>query len=246
MDARHSAPILECIAIALIALAAYLFWQSMLNEEAIAETWHTREELYELGAEMRQSWEDQAHLARTYAHTGDERYRQWYQEVIDIREGRAPRPIDYHLVYWDVVTGEGERPRGHIEAEPEPLIHVMERTGLTEAEMQFLRRSEEQSEAVTQMESEALNAVHDGDPAKAMKLLYSIEYLRAKELAMLPMLEFFLELGRRSDAEVARRLEDQEQLNTYFGTVILLLFLLVFSGLLIRVTPRKQKAQPNA
>lgn len=231
---------------ALIALAAYLFWQGMLNEEAIAETWHTREELYELGAEMRQSWEDQSHMARTYAHTGDERYRQWYQEVVDIREGAAPRPIDYHLVYWEVVTGEGERPRGHIEADPEPLLHVMERTGLTEAEIELLRRSEEESKAVSQIETAALAAMTEGDQEKARELLYSMDYLRAKEMAMLPMLEFFLELGRRSDAEVEHRQEVQERLNSYFGTVILLLFLLVFSGLLLRVTPRKQKAQPNA
>lgn len=242
MEARHSATILEGIAIALIALAAYLFWQGMLNEEAIAETWHTREELHELGAEMRQSWEDQSHMARTYAQTGDERYRQWYQEVVDIREGRAPRPIDYHLVYWDVVTGEGERPRGHLEAEPEPLIALMQRTGLTEAEVEMLERSEDQSKAVSQIETDALTAMHEGDQAKARELLYSMEYLRAKEMAMLPMLEFFVELGRRSDAEVERRLGDQELLNTYFGVVILILFLLVFSGLMIRVSPSKQKA----
>ena len=242
MEARHSATILEGIAIALIALAAYLFWQGMANEEAIAETWHTREELHELGAEMRQSWEDQSHMARTYAQTGDERYRQWYQEVVDIREGRAPRPIDYHLVYWDVVTGEGERPRGHLEAEPEPLIALMQRTGLTEAEVEMLERSEEQSKAVSQIETDALTAMHEGDQAKARELLYSMEYLRAKEMAMLPMLEFFVELGRRSDAEVERRLGEQELLNTYFGVVILILFLLVFSGLMIRVSPSKQKA----
>lgn len=242
MEARHSATILEGIAIALIALAAYLFWQGMLNEEAIAETWHTREELHELGAEMRQSWEDQSHMARTYAQTGDERYRQWYQEVVDIREGRAPRPIDYHLVYWDVVTGEGERPRGRLEAEPEPLIALMQRTGLTEAEVEMLERSEEQSKAVSQIETDALTAMHEGDQAKARELLYSMEYLRAKEMAMLPMLEFFVELGRRSDAEVERRLGEQELLNTYFGVVILILFLLVFSGLMIRVSPSKPRA----
>lgn len=242
MEARHSATILEGIAIALIALAAYLFWQGMANEEAIAETWHTREELHELGAEMRQSWEDQSHMARTYAQTGDERYRQWYQEVVDIREGRAPRPIDYHLVYWDVVTGEGERPRGHLEAEPEPLIALMQRTGLTEAEVEMLERSEEQSKAVSQIETDALTAMHEGDQAKARELLYSMEYLRAKEMAMLPMLEFFVELGRRSDAEVERRLGEQELLNTYFGVVILILFLLVFSGLMIRVSPSKPRA----
>lgn len=241
MKARQSATILEGVAIVLIGLAAYLFWQGLLNEAAIAEAWHTREELYELGAEMRQSWEDQAHMARTYAHTGDERYRQWYQEIVDIREGRAPRPIDYHLVYWDVVSGEGERPRGHHEADPEPLITLMQRTGLSEAEFELLQRTEEQSADVSRMENEAMAAMHDGNQAKAREVLYSIEYLQAKEMGMLPMLEFFLELGRRSDAEVERRLAEQEQLNTYFGTVILFLFLLMFSGLMIQVAPGKRK-----
>ena len=48
--------------------------------------------------------------SRTYVVTGEPRYRDWFQEILRIRDGTAPRPRDYDGIYWDVVTDTGNRP----------------------------------------------------------------------------------------------------------------------------------------
>ena len=56
---------------------------------------------YLLADEMRQSSDDLTRLARTYVVTGDPRWEQQYQEILDIRNGSKPRPNQYEKIYWD-------------------------------------------------------------------------------------------------------------------------------------------------
>ena len=47
---------------------------------------------YLLASELRQSSEDLTRLARTDVVTGDPKYEQQYQESLDVRGGKKPRP----------------------------------------------------------------------------------------------------------------------------------------------------------
>lgn len=229
--------IVEGIALALIAAAAVLFWLGLQNEEAIAESWAKRERAYQLADELHQSSDDLTRMARTYAVTGDERYQRWFQEILDIRNGKAPRPTDYHLVYWDIVTGEGARPRE--EGQPRALRTLMEEAGFTASELALLERSEDESNALTNLENEAFESIRAGDREKAQELLHSDAYHQAKEAIMLPLLEFFREIDRRSAAELVDRVERQTGLNLAFAAVIVALFLLVGSRLALGTRNRE-------
>ncbi len=59
--------------------------------------------------ELRQSSDDLTRMVRAYVVTGDTIYRQHYQEILDIRDGRKPRPVLYHYVYWDLVLTDDKR-----------------------------------------------------------------------------------------------------------------------------------------
>ncbi len=48
-----------------------------------------RHESYKLADELRQSSDDLTRLARTYAVTGDKRYRDYYWKILDIRNGES-------------------------------------------------------------------------------------------------------------------------------------------------------------
>ena len=64
-----------------------------------------------LGNELRQSSEDLTRMARAYVTSGQAIYRQYYDEIVAIRNGQAERPLNYHEIYWDLVLADNQRPR---------------------------------------------------------------------------------------------------------------------------------------
>ncbi len=219
------------LAFALTAAAVMLAWLGMQTENDLAETWAERERAYELADELRRSSDDLTRMARTYAVTGDERYRQWFQEILDIRNGGAPRPADYHSAYWDIVTGEGAKPREA--GEPKALRDLMETAGFTGAELALLERSENESNALTALENEAFEAVRAGDREKARELLHSDAYHQAKAAIMSPLLEFFQKTDERLTAQLERRMEQQGRLNMFFFMAAVPLLIVAFRNFVL-------------
>ncbi|MGL5741816.1 MAG: hypothetical protein ACRCXC_04350 [Legionella sp.] len=48
---------------------------------------------------MRQSSDDLTDMARMYIITGEKKYRDYYDEIMAIRNGTSPRPINYDELY---------------------------------------------------------------------------------------------------------------------------------------------------
>src|SRR5689334_1289293 len=61
-----------------------------------------------LADELRQSSDDLTRLARTYVVTDDPAYEQQYNDILDIRNGKKPRPEEYYRIYWDFVAADGK------------------------------------------------------------------------------------------------------------------------------------------
>ena len=61
-----------------------------------------RIESYILSEELRQSSDDLTNMARSYVATGDIRYQVYYQQILDIRDGKRPRPVKNKINYWDL------------------------------------------------------------------------------------------------------------------------------------------------
>src|SRR3954464_2731471 len=66
---------------------------------------------YQLADELRHSSDDLTRFARTYVVTGDPKYERYYRNVLAIREGKAPRPLDYKNGYWDLYATTDSAPR---------------------------------------------------------------------------------------------------------------------------------------
>ena len=64
--------------------------------------------------ELRQSSDDLTRMARTYAATGDQRFVDYFNQILDIRSGKAPRPLQYGRVYWDLVIASGIEMMGRV------------------------------------------------------------------------------------------------------------------------------------
>lgn len=232
---------LSALSLVLIGVATMLFWRGLEIEEAIEESWALREQANLLADELRQTSDDLTRMARTYAATGDERYRQYFQEILDIRNGSAPRPQDYHEVYWDLITADGERPRP---ADPPVALRtLMENAGITAAELDLLAAAEDQSNQLTLLENSAFDAVRNGERNDAQQLLHAAEYHQAKAQIMRPLLEFFTAVDGRTAAQVRQLVQEKRDMNRYvLATIVTLLALTAVSLVLAFVAHRSPPA----
>ena len=227
-------------AVALIGVATVIVWRQLAIEDVIVAKWQQREDAHDLAAELRHSSDDLTRMARTYAVTGDERFRLHFQEILDIRKGAAPRPIDYHLVYWDLVTAAEERPRGTGEAVA--LRALMQDAGFTAAELTMLEAAEDESNLLTEMENDAFAAVAAGDLDDAQQLLHSPAYHQAKADIMLPIQRFVQAMEQRTSAEIAALLARQDRLNRVFLATVAALVVLVAVALAMGLSAVRRSA----
>eukprot|EP01032_Pedospumella_encystans_P029919 gene29919-33768_t len=145
---------------ATLLLAASTLWPMLrVNErEAAATQAHqARYNSYMLADELRQSSDDLTRLARTYVVTGDARYEQQYNDILDIRNGKKPRPEHYERIYWDFVAGGVPVPPASGKAVP--LQDLMKQAGFSEQEFASLQAAQANSDALVRTEVTAMNAV---------------------------------------------------------------------------------------
>ena len=218
MKIRHFLLIFFSIEIALavtgVSMAFLLERDLLLVEEAQL----SRHQSYLLADELRQSSDDLTRFARTYVATGEERFRRFFEEILDIRNGTIPRPEGYENVYWDLVVGG-------ILPEPEgdgtvtmSLESRMLHAGFSIEEFSQLNKAQNRSDELANLEDVAMNAVEgkfdDGTGAFAItgepdqdlanRLLYGQRYLDFKSAIMEPIRVFVNLVDERTAKELDR------------------------------------------
>lgn len=179
---------------------------------------------YQAADELRQSSDDLTRLARTYVVTGDDKYEKMYLDILDIRNGKKPRPENYHQIYWDLVINYGEKPKA--DGEKIALNTIMKKLGFTDNEFSKLKEAKQNSDALVNMEVRAMNAIKGkfvdaqgnysviGDPdfETASTLLHSVEYHEEKAKIMVPIDAFFDLLESRTNEQFQGAMENAIQL----------------------------------
>ena len=186
--------------LALSVAAAVVFLMITENEAGIHNSEKMRLETYMLADELRQSSDDLTRMARQYAATGDARYKGYFETILAIRNGAAPRPERYGGVYWDLVADTRQPPRG--DGSSVPLLDLATTSGYTGAETALFVEAEDNSDALAELEEEAMAAVAAGDLARADDLLNNAEYNRRKADVMEPIDRLLVSLDVRHDQAV--------------------------------------------
>lgn len=122
-------------------LSLLLLAASLASRQAgtdVERAYESRYRSYLLADELRQSSDELTRLARTYVVSGDPMWEQQYLEVIDIRNGRKPRPQSYERIYWDFRAAGQESPRPHGEAVA--LAELMSKAGFTQSRIRQAAR----------------------------------------------------------------------------------------------------------
>lgn len=177
-----------------------------------------RYESYHAADELRQSSDDLTRLGRTYVVTGDDKYEKMYMDILDIRNGKKPRPELYHGIYWDLVLQYGQKPKP--DGATIALQQRMKDLGFTDEEFSLLKEAQANSDALVNMEVKAMNAVKGlfpdasgnytvrGEPDinMAVQLLHSQEYHSEKAKIMQPIDRFFQKLEVRTQQQFEQML----------------------------------------
>jgi adenylate cyclase len=202
----------------LIVLLASLFGSLTLlsrTQEGIADSERRRYASFQLADELRQSSDDLTRMARLYVMTRNPNFSDYYQEILDIRNGVRPRPIGYDLVYWHLITSDGQRPRPY--GETVSLENLMIEQEFSVSEFSKLSEAQRNSDGLVRLENIAMNAVkgrfddgrgrftRTGNPdfELARKLMFSEEYFLEKSAIMKPINAFLVHLNDRTKNEVS-------------------------------------------
>ena len=227
-----------------LALSCLTLWALVRISTKEAELNHASEARYHsylLADELRQSSDDLTRLARTYVVTGDPKYEKEYLDILDIRNGKKPRPQHYERIYWDFVAAGVDKPTP--DGETVALADLMRQAGFTEEEFGKLKEAQANSDGLVKTEVIAMNAVKglfdDGtgkftksgppDPEMARKIMHDEQYHKNKARIMQPVNEFLVLLDQRTGAAVTNAAHST---NMAFWTAIALLILLVGASLL--------------
>ena len=188
---------------------------------------------YLLADESRQSSDDLTRLARTYAVTGDAKYEKQYFDILDIRNGKKPRPEHYERIYWDFVAAGIDKPQP--DGATASLQALMKEAGFSEQEFAKLKEAQNNSDALVKNETIAMNAVKGlfddgtgqftkkGDPdlELARKLTHDENYHKYKAQIMKPVDEFLELLDKRTSAAVEQAKQDKTRMQYWVTGLVL-------------------------
>ena len=250
LSLRHRAPLVTLLSLLAIVAFAVLAQGFQGSVESLADVFGERYRSYTLSDGLRQTSDDLTRMVRLYAATGDPVYREYFDEILAIRNGDAPRPLRYFQIpYWDIVLATGRHPLEFGDATP--IRTLIAARDFSDAELELLAEVEAASNELVVLENRAMEAVaatiasgdgeYDlGGPAGvALQRLHGEGYHQAKAKIMSPLVGLARSVQQRLVAERNEAREIARQNNVLFGAAIgLSLVLGLISVLLWRREPQ--------
>lgn len=187
---------------------------------------------FRLSDQMRQSSNDLTRMVRLYVTTGNARYREYYDAILDIRSGDARRPTDYDSSFWDRVLAN---PDAAIQtAPPASLVELMRRAQFAPEEFAALNASLRASNGLAVLETEVMERVEprieqgvDEDYLQDVddenRLLVDAEYHRQKDVIMAAIDEFTALVDARTERRSAQLQTRTDQLLAAQTAILVLL-----------------------
>jgi len=212
-------------------------------EKQTAKVYEERLRSLKLADELHNSSDELTRMVRSFVVTGDMRFQQHYEEILDIREGRIPRPNGYEGNYWDLLLAEVPFSHGHGPAIP--YLILLQQAGFTADEFVRLEAAKTASDALTQIEYRAM-ALASTDREQALRLLHDAAYHQAKADIMGPIAAFNVEVNQRTETTLAAALIHASQLRLLFIGLAVALTLLLLKLLHTLRQGHREKATSEA
>ncbi len=209
---------------AILAMLLACLWIMVQNANQLTQIQLRRFESYRIAEELRRSSDDLTRMVRTYTVTGDPRFKQYFEIIQAIRDGKEPRPDNYQNIFWDLISVDHSYQPG--KGRRVPITTLMKELHFTEIELAMLAEAKELSDQLIHgNEIQAFNAMEgrflgeEGnydkfgvpDEELARQLVHGREYHHSKALIMEKMDTFFNLLELRTLNEVKAQEEAQQR-----------------------------------
>jgi len=189
-----------------------------------------------LADQLRQSSDDLTRMVRTYAVTGQDKYRKYFQTILNIRNGKEPRPKNYERIFWDFRAAE-TRVYKSVKGEKIALNTLMKKAGFSKKEFQLLAKAKRRSDKLVELEELAMNAMKglfkdsngaftirkSPDKKYAIGILFSPKYHLAKKAIMKPIDRFFASIDNRTSRVLEARQREMRSLSETLAFLFILL-----------------------
>ncbi len=199
----------------LLAILATLLYAVFIQQQLNAGIMK-RQNALDNSMELFHSSEELTRFARLYVITGNPVFKDMYYEVLDIRNGKVARPVDYSPAYWYLHDDSFSSPNLERTDNFRPLNNQIINSAASQEEKDLLILSQKNSDQLVLMEEEAFAMMsglsrqnESGDvftylpkQAQAIKLLFSKEYNFEKQWIMKPIQKFIKLQRERVDSDV--------------------------------------------
>lgn len=242
ISVRVTIALLLGVIAALLCGLGYVTWLQVRTAALQAQAESRHHESYALSEAMRQSSDQLTSMVRQYVATGEPRYREYYEEILAIRNGTAPRPRDYDGSFWDRVLARGKA--GVEYGPPVSLIEMMRAAPLAEAEFTALDNSRKTSDELARIEIEVMDRVapriargvdrnYPADVQPEYEHLVDGTYNAYKDSIMVAIRQFQGLVDARTQGEVAALQARGKRLLTSQIAFFLLLLLLSAAAFMV-------------
>ncbi|MFZ6746524.1 bifunctional diguanylate cyclase/phosphodiesterase [Undibacterium sp. JH2W] len=189
------------LTLVVFAVFTAVFGWYVYAEKKVDHLNELRLESHLLSMELQQSSEDLTRLVRSYVVTGDPVYKNYYQQVLDVRNGKLARPVLGRNLFWDLVPASQAQASGHAPGRNDfvgqrvPLMELIKKTGISEEELTLLEQAKANSDALTAIEYRAMDMIENpgldvyASKLRASQLLYDEQYRAAKLAILRPIAE---------------------------------------------------------
>ena len=231
------------LAVLLISIGALVFHSLSIRDDITNHERHRFRAIL-LADELLQSSEDLTNMARNYVITGNPVYERHFSQILDIRDGKKPRPPNYSATYWYLLPDETAAAE---QGNAISLLEMMKREGFSDEEFALLQEAKENSERLVELEKQAfaaLKGLYDDGKGNftirrkpnrdfAISLLFGKRYDNEKARIMEPIQKFMDLFNGRMQTESnvgLARLERQIMFEmalifiALFATVIIILY----------------------
>ena len=198
-----------CLVIAMIIALSISFGVYVHYERKIDHANHLRHSFYQLAGQLRQSSDDLTRMARTYVITGDPRYKKYYHDILDIRNGKKTQPKEYAHAYWDLIIANIQLPQP-TNSRAIALLDLMHQSGFTDMDLSKMEKAKALSDKLAILELEAMKLAESTDSdaetnrTKAQQILHNDNYHQVKAEIMQLINSFYSHMDTHTTAEIHR------------------------------------------